>query len=103
MRTTIVQVSGKASGLSGGQCRRSRHAPAGTATDRYRQTGRQFLEFEARPGRIGVAVDDPDQVRPVRLGELAGHLDGNPLARSRREPVDIADQGNHHSSLRCRR
>ena len=64
--------------------------------------GGNLLEFEARPGRIGVAVDDPDQVRPVRLGELAGHLDGDPLARSRRTGR-VADQGNHHSSLRCRR
>jgi hypothetical protein len=65
--------------------------------------GGYLIELQSRSDRIGVAVDDPDQVRPVRVAELAGHLHGDPLARSRREPVNIADQGYHDPSPRyCR-
>ena len=68
-----------------------------------RKLGGYLLELEARPGRIGIAVDDPNQVGLVRLAELAGHLHGDPLARARREPVNIADQGYHDPSPRyCR-
>jgi hypothetical protein len=68
-----------------------------------RKLGGYLLELEARPGRIGIAMDDPNQVGLVRLAELAGHLHGDPLARTRREPVNIADQGYHDPSPRyCR-
>src|ERR1700719_1219302 len=56
------------------------------------------LEFEARARRIGVAMNDPHQIRPVRLGEPARHLHRDPLARPHRKPVHIADQRHHAAS-----
>ena len=63
------------------------------------KSGWHLLELNAGPGRIGVGVDDPHQVGAVRPIQLAGDLDCDPLARARREPVDITDQRNHGSNL----
>src|SRR6516165_12226376 len=59
------------------------------------KTGLDLLEFGAGAGRIGVAMNDPHQIRPIRLGEPARHLHRDPLARPRRKPVHIADQRHH--------
>src|SRR5580704_17463917 len=58
-----------------------------------------ILELDARPGRIGVAMDDPHQIGPIRTIQLAGDLDRYPLARTRREPVEITDQRDHSPNL----
>ena len=36
-----------------------------------------ILELDARPGRIGIAVDDPHQVSSIRPIQLAGNLDSD--------------------------
>lgn len=46
------------------------------------------------PGRIGAGVDDPNEIRPIWLSQLAGNLDRDLLAGARREPVYIPDQRN---------
>src|SRR5437764_11475446 len=60
--------------------------------------GAYLLEFEARSGRVGVAMNDPHQIRLVRLREPARYLYRDPLASPPRKPVHIADQGNHAAS-----
>src|ERR1700756_3830332 len=63
--------------------------------------GRNLLEFKTRPGRGGIAVDEADEVRAIGIAEFAGHLHGDRLARTGREPVDITNQRNHSGGL-CR-
>src|SRR5437764_14990407 len=62
---------------------------------------RNLLEFKTGPTRVGVAVDDADEISAVRITEVARYLHGDPLARSGREPVDITNQRNHSGDL-CR-
>jgi hypothetical protein len=59
----------------------------------------RILELDARPGRIGVGMDDPHKIGPIRPIQLAGDLDRYPLARTRREPVEITDQRDHGPNL----
>jgi hypothetical protein len=58
-----------------------------------------ILELDARPGWIGVRVDDPYEVSTIRPIQLAGDFDRDSLARARREPVDVTDQRDHDSNL----
>jgi hypothetical protein len=43
-----------------------------------------LLELDTRPGWIGIAVYDPYEICPIRLIQLAGDLDRDPLTRTRR-------------------
>src|SRR5580704_8826001 len=63
--------------------------------------GRNLLEFKTRPARVGVAVDDADEVRAIGIAEFAGYLHCDRLTRTGREPVDITNQRNHTGGL-CR-
>lgn len=83
------------------------HDAYGTRVDRLGAGGvlagecsGHFLQFDARPGRVGIGMDDPHQVGPVGSLEPAGNLDCDTLAGTARETVDIADQRHHHPSLR---
>jgi hypothetical protein len=58
-----------------------------------------ILELDARPGRIGVGMNDPHKIGPIRPIQLAGDLDRYTLARTRREPVEITDQRDHGPNL----
>ena len=61
-----------------------------------RETGFYLFDLEPRPGRVGIAMDDPNEVGVIGLVPLTGDLDRDPLARPRGEAVEIADQRNHH-------
>src|SRR6516165_11598167 len=63
--------------------------------------GRNLLEFNTRPARVGVAVDDADEVRAIGIAEFAGYLHRDRLTRTGRQPVDITNQRNHSGGL-CR-
>ena len=65
-----------------------------------RETGFYLVDLEPRPGRVGIAMDDPNEVGVIGLVPLTGDLDRDPLARPRGEAVEIADQRNHHLSPR---
>src|ERR1700719_2317783 len=63
--------------------------------------GRNLLELKTRPARVGVAVDDADEVRAIGIAVFAGSLRGARLPGTGREPVDITNQRNHSGGL-CR-
>ena len=62
--------------------------------------GGHIGELDARSSRIGVGMDDPDEIGAIGLIQLAGNLDRDPLAGTRREPVDITDQRDHDPNRR---
>src|SRR6476620_4808990 len=61
--------------------------------------GRNLLEFKTRPARVGVAVDDADEVRAIRIAKFAGYLHCDRLTRTGRAPVDITNHRNHSGGL----
>src|SRR6516164_8640889 len=56
---------------------------------------RHILELHARPGRIGVRMNDPHEIGLIRVIRLTGNLDRDPLAGAGREAIDVTDQRNH--------
>ena len=58
-----------------------------------------IMKLDAWPDRIGIGMNDPDKIGAIRPIQLAGDLDCDPLARTRREPVDITNQRDHGLNL----
>src|ERR1700747_2821321 len=63
--------------------------------------GRNLLELKTRPARVGVAVDDADEVRTIGIAEFAGYLHCDRLARTGREAGEITQQRTPSGGL-CR-
>jgi hypothetical protein len=59
------------------------------------EIGHDLLELDARTGRIGVGVNDPDEIGLIWVIQLTGNFDRDPLVRTGREAIDIADQRYH--------
>jgi hypothetical protein len=47
------------------------------------ESGDDLLELDARTGRIGVGVNDPDETGLIWVIQLTGNFDRDPLARTR--------------------